>query len=155
MEDSSDEDAKGEEAAGASDKEHAPFREIYKVIIPLGAALSFLMLFLIISFMITRLGYRRLGDRERFLLLCKKNLKLLRRLGIRMEQGETLEELQTRSGNILGVESFGFISDYEAVLYAGAEADKNMCRTAEADRHMIYELIKERRGRLAAIALSF
>ena len=155
LEDSSDEDAKGEEAAGASDKEHAPFREIYKVIIPLGAALSFLMLFLIISFMITRLGYRRLGDRERFLLLCKKNLKLLRRLGIRMEQGETLEELQTRSGNILGVESFGFISDYEAVLYAGAEADKNMCRTAEADRHMIYELIKERRGRLAAIALSF
>lgn len=131
------------------------FDGIMKALIPLGAALAFLMLFLITSFIITRLGYRRLGDAERFRLICKKNLRLLKHLGIVMEQGETLEELEIRARVILGVPELRFIRDYEAVLYAGRAADKNMCRIALDDRHMIYELIKERRGKVVAAALSF
>ena len=65
-----------------------------------------------------RLRYSRMNEREKLLTSCRRNLRLLKRLGIAPGEGETLSELKERAKETLPSEMLEFIGVYEELSYS-------------------------------------
>jgi len=78
----------------------------------------FVLLFGIVDGIIRKLLYQRMDDRQKVLYLCKRNMKTLKRLGLRLKTGETLSEYSERINGKAPAEFTEFIDTYEQALYA-------------------------------------
>ena len=85
--------------------------------LPLLLAVLFLAGYISVFFLIRKLRYQRMTDRQKIQSLFSRSLRILRHMGFRMEKGETLAEFAERAGNAIGKETLSFIGVYEEILY--------------------------------------
>ncbi|MBR6159293.1 MAG: hypothetical protein IKQ40_03240 [Lachnospiraceae bacterium] len=91
----------------------------------------FLVLFIITDRIVRRIRYRSMEDREKVIMLCRKNMRMLRLAGIRPGYGETLAELRNRAGASVSEDVLGFIDLYERALYAPELSSGSIVEQAE------------------------
>ncbi|MBR6476859.1 MAG: transglutaminase domain-containing protein [Lachnospiraceae bacterium] len=118
------------------------------ILIPLGLVVAFLLAFLLVDRALSRARYRKLDETGKFKAICKKNLRVLGMIGLKLEQGETLEEFGNRALETVPKEGLGFLADSELVAYAGQMPDEKMRRNAEADLEVLMGSLKASKGKL-------
>lgn len=97
---------------------------------------------------ISKLRYRKKNDTEKFLADARKNFWLLEKLGYKRLPSETLDELEGRivreaprlSG---GTKRLVFIQVYQECIYRSMTIEKEMLKTALAERKQMLECLKE------------
>ena len=102
-----------------------------------------------------RRQYQRMSVGDKFRKKVWENLLILSWLGIRREEGETLQELRERAentlqgipGNASGDFSLGFLENYEKILYGGANAGEEMLEEAKAEERLLLCSLKGERKR--------
>ncbi len=87
------------------------------ILIPLSCALLFLILFVIADRIWRRVRYRRMGARDRIVTLSRQNLRTLRFLGLKLQDGETLHEYKQRAMETVPVRLLDFVDGFEYVIY--------------------------------------
>ncbi len=83
-----------------------------------------------------------------------RNLYLLTLLGLKRQEGETLEELRgrgmgmewTKEGDVPA--PFGFLEEYEGILYGGKTVREDMIRLAAGERLVILARLKKEKRHL-------
>ena len=91
--------------------------EISVIAVPFLAVLLFLAAFIFISRSIMRARVGRMNGRERYALVSRDCLEILKLAGSGMDPGETLHEFAQRVRKETGDEALSFIPCYEAILY--------------------------------------
>ncbi|MCR5674609.1 MAG: DUF3488 and transglutaminase-like domain-containing protein [Lachnospiraceae bacterium] len=104
-----------------AEEEEEPVRRIvipwYVVVIPLTVGLFFILLILLIGRLLAVRRFARMDARERFRVLCRRDLRLLALLDKGIGETETLREYRERPD--LATEDTGFIELLETDLYGG------------------------------------
>lgn len=97
-----------------------------------------------------RRRYRRMDVTGKFRAEIAVNLRALRMIGMRREEGETLQEFRERI--VHGEAGQGFmkcalqcITDYEEILYGERAAEPKMLRTAVRERKELLAVLRERK----------
>ncbi len=116
----------------------------YGALILLGICLVVFLMNLLIS----KLKYLKKNDTEKFLTDVKKNLWLLEKLGYKRLPSETLDELEERIGKDApklsgGTRRLVFIQVYQEYIYRSMTIEKEMLKTALAERAQMLECLKE------------
>ena len=70
------------------------------------------------------------------------NLRALGLLGLRREEGETLQEFRERAESLCALQC---ISDYEEILYGEKAAGQEMLETAVRERKELLAVLRERK----------
>ncbi|MBR4093175.1 MAG: transglutaminase domain-containing protein [Oscillospiraceae bacterium] len=108
--------------------------DIRFVIIPVACVVGFLAVFFVLNRIFSKIKYKRMKNKEKFLYLTEENLKLLKFLGFSVNKGETLSEYKER---LLRSEKYDFsinsecISIYEEYLYADREITEDDTKLIE------------------------
>ncbi|MBQ7958443.1 MAG: hypothetical protein IJ330_01855, partial [Oscillospiraceae bacterium] len=108
--------------------------DIRFVIIPVACVVGFLAVFFVLNRIFSKIKYKRMENKEKFLYLTEENLKLLKFLGFSVNKGETLSEYKER---LLRSEKYDFsmnsecISIYEEYLYADREITEDDTKLIE------------------------
>ena len=119
----------------------------YGVLILLGICL----IVFLINLLISKIKYLKKNDTEKFLTDVRKNLWLLEKLGFKRLPSETLDELEDRIGReaprlTRGTKRLVFIKVYQEYIYRSKAIEKEMLKTALAEReHILSCLKKEKR----------
>ena len=130
------------------EKEGKSFEIPWRVIlIPLGAVMAFLIAFLLIDRAVTKARYRRLDEAGKFRVTCRKNLRILNLLGLKIEQGETLEEFAGRASAEISPELLGFLGDCELAAYAGKTPTLETRKAAEKELEGLLVILKAAKGK--------
>lgn len=95
-----------------------PVIPVRAIVIPLAAGAGFIILFFLIGNMISAIAFRRKDIAERYGILCRQDMNLLRLLGYQPDAGETLTEFSARIGEDAGPGGTVFIDDMTDYLYA-------------------------------------
>lgn len=95
----------------------------------------------------SRRRYKKLSCEEKFIRKVFENLQVLSWLGLRREEGETLQELRERGRE----RPLGFLEDYERMLYGGAAAGEDMLAGARRDGRILLENLKRERRKTYVI----
>ena len=110
----------------------------YQIVIPVLAGALLILILYLADAAIKRRRYERMGERDKCLLLCRRNLEYLRRRGFGMKQAETLAEYAARmkgAGNALPEDLLSFCAVYERLLYSEAAAtEEERIRLEEESR---------------------
>ncbi len=113
----------------------------------LGAVVLFALIFLGVDRLITEISFRRMNEESRFRLICYRNFYVLRLLGFRLEQGETLEEFYNRASRN-GIGGIDYIKQCELVAYASKSVDTSMLMEAVDNQLALMEYLKKDKGKL-------
>ena len=89
-----------------------------------------------------RRRYRRLDMTGKFRMEIAVNLRALGLLGLRREEGETLQEFRERAESLCALQC---ISDYEEILYGEKAAGQEMLETAVRERKELLAVLRERK----------
>lgn len=116
----------------------------YGALILLGICLVVFLMNLLIS----KIKYLKKNDTEKFLTDVKKNLWLLERLGYKRLPSETLDELECRIIRTAprlcgGTRRLVFMQVYQEYIYRSMAIEKEMLKTALAERAQMLECLKE------------
>jgi len=116
----------------------------YGVLILLGICL----LVFFINLLISKIKYLKKNDTEKFLIDVRKNLWLLEKLGYKRLPSETLDELEGRIGReaprlTRGTKRLVFIKVYQEYIYRSKAIEKEMLKTALAERAQILSCLKK------------
>lgn len=99
----------------------------------------FILLVLMIT---TRIMYRRLSEKQRYFYKIRRNLWLLKKLGMKMNETETLAEYAERISDFLPqTVSIGFLSAYEEVIYADREINEELMRQTESEEKKLWRVL--------------
>ncbi|MBR0119168.1 MAG: transglutaminase domain-containing protein, partial [Eubacterium sp.] len=90
----------------------------YGIVIPIGVGLVFIILAIVIAKMISSVRFGKLDEEDRFISLCKQNIRIISFIGFKLYKNETLHEFLTRL-NDAGLDAVSFIEEYERYLYKG------------------------------------
>lgn len=117
---------------------------VYAALILLGICLVVFLTNLLLS----KLRYRKMDDTEKFLTDVRKNLWLLEKLGYKRLPFETLDELEhrirkTASHLCGGFQGLVFLQVYQEYIYRSMTIEKEMLKTALAERAQMLESLKE------------
>ena len=114
-----------EEAAGdmqdTPGEDPGPVIPVRAIVIPLFSGLCFIAFFFVIGNAISELSFRKKKINERYAILCRQDMYLLKLLGFCAMQGETLAEFSDRVSEDTPEETAAFIEDMSDYLYAGNE----------------------------------
>lgn len=118
------------------------------IIIPVLSVAGFLLLFYLISRLMSAGKYRRMSAHEKLRYLTKQDLRFLDCLGHGINEGETLTEYQRRLSSsdaqqISGL--LGFIPVYETVIYSDREVTEDDVTFAEKTHDSLRRMVKKRR----------
>ena len=93
----------------------------YAIVLPIAAGVFLTVLFFAMGNLIVSLGFRKKDAEERFKIMCRQDMNMLKLLDCKMEEGETLREYRIRllENEDLDDKSLGFISYYNEYLYRG------------------------------------
>ena len=116
----------------------------YGVLILLGICL----IVFLINLLISKIKYLKKNDTEKFLTDVRKNLWLLEKLGFKRLPSETLDELENRIGReaprlTRGTKQLVFIKVYQEYIYRSKAIEKEMLKTALAERAQILSCLKK------------
>lgn len=96
--------------------------------------------------LIGRWRYGKMSDTQKYMLEIRKNLRILSRLEIERDAGETLEELKVRMSEYLNQEEeFCFLEDYEEFIYGAGTVDSQMIQHAKEEQEMLLRILKQRK----------
>lgn len=118
--------------------------DIRFVIIPVACVVGFLAVFFVLNRIFSKIKYKRMENKEKFLYLTEENLKLLKFLGFSVNKGETLSEYKER---LLRSEKYDFsmssecISIYEEYLYADREITETDTKLIEKSHSDLREFV--------------
>ena len=104
-----------------------------KLLIPVMAVSLSLLVLLLIDRGIRRNRFEKTDDREKIKILFRRNLKLLQRMNLAMEKGETLSEYAQRIKEKIPVDITETIAIYEETIYgdrAIGDSEVNLFRQA-------------------------
>ncbi len=98
--------------------------------------------------------YGKMDPEGKFRAEVYRNLYLLTLLGLKRQEGETLEELRgrgmgmewTKEGDVPA--PFGFLEEYEGILYGGKTVREDMIRLAAGERLVILARLKKEKRHL-------
>ena len=124
------------ETEAEEEEEEASKVEIKYILIPIGIAASVVIILLAADILISYLRYKSLSDERKFKVIYRRNLHLLKILGLKIKDGETLEEFSLRVKKEYPKEEMDFIPVYEAYLYGSAaitEKDVKMTETVNSN----------------------
>ena len=109
-----------EEVLAEDLSESSPFRTFhmrwYMIVIPVAAAILFLILVFVLRKLLFASRFQRLEDGERFVILCRQNLRILKLSGLGMLKNETLHEYRIRLSE-QGIKEGAFLDELEKHLY--------------------------------------
>ena len=125
----------------------AIFMNAKMLVIPIVGVACFLVLFMVISRIVTNEKYKRLGFDEKLRYLTEENLRLLRLLGYPMETGETLSEYKGRISGLMSGQNLDFIAYYEELVYSDMQVSKSQILEAEQTYQALRELLKKSKWR--------
>lgn len=133
-----------EELQNREEKSH----HLYVILIPVGMVLLFLALFVMVNRVLMKYRYEHLPPQDRFHVLCKRNLKLLSKMGFPLTGEKTLEELAREAGQSFEMKKLSFLPLYENFLYGKEKIDHSDLQTAvDCNKSLLAEL-KIRRGKI-------
>ncbi|MBP5582180.1 MAG: hypothetical protein J6X85_10445 [Ruminococcus sp.] len=116
-------------------------------IIPVSAVIGFLLIFYIISRILSARRYRRMSPDGRFSYVSQKCLRFLGYLGLGMNENETLSEYRQRLITLDRqdiTDSLGFIPAYERALYSDSGITESDVGEAEKTNSTLRELVKKK-----------
>lgn len=102
------------------------------VVIPAVCSVAFLLCYLLIVRLVSAYRYRKMDVAGKALFLCRKNRKMLRRLGYRQGANETFEEYQNRLASQFVHTVPQFLPVYERLAYSEGHITEEMLKTVEA-----------------------
>ncbi|MCR5654814.1 MAG: transglutaminase-like domain-containing protein [Lachnospiraceae bacterium] len=123
----------------------------------LAATIAVTILLSILNLILGRIVYKASAPEKRFLILYRKNLRLLAILGCRPKENETNEEFKNRCDGAVELRMLSFLSTYDIHLYRGdAITEKETEEIAENNKALTAR-IKERgiKGYLSLIPYYF
>lgn len=91
--------------------------------------------------------FQKLSVDKRFRLLCDRNEKVLKWLGLELEQGESLEEFGRRTSHELPKKCISYLERMEEVFYGGYPVDQSMCEEVLTCNEQLWKELKERKGK--------
>ena len=111
-------------------------------------AFAFISVFLTIFMERALAGYRyrKMDEKQKCVVEIRRNLKILEKLEMKIDDRETLTEFETRIETELPAEvKLQFIEDYEKVLYGNQCVDGEMMRRVLEEQAQLLGLFKERK----------
>ena len=115
--------------------------------IPLLSVLGIFLLYVVLEQILARAAYKKKSPEERFLLTCRRNLRILGYLGYKIKPGETVEEFVSRTGRKTDSGMLAFLKDYERISYADAAVSERAVNLAEKNGGELLNSLKTVRGR--------
>lgn len=117
--------------------------------LPLLMVASFVILFLIFDMLYKKLRYSRMSQREKVMTMWYRNLKLLRHLGLKLTEGETLTEFENRACKVIAHDLVSYIGIFEKIIYADKHVDQDDTSHFEdcnvkLKRYVLRQMIKRR-----------
>lgn len=112
------------------------------IAIPVLLVLLFLAVFITISRLTAKSRYRKIDTGGKVISWTKKNLGLLKIMGLGIEQGETLEEYSKRLGE--SINCIDFIGNYEILLYSSSKATEEMIKQAIENHGQLLNELKRK-----------
>ena len=91
----------------------------YTIVIPMIMGMVFISLVFFIVNMIMARRFEKMKEEDKFVALCRQNIRILRLSGKAMGDNETLHEYRERLLENDGTEDFSFLEGYEKYLYRG------------------------------------
>ncbi|MBO4347600.1 MAG: hypothetical protein J5840_08195 [Lachnospiraceae bacterium] len=129
-------EGKTAETETEEEEEESSKVEVKYILIPIGIAVSVVIILLLADILISYLRYKSLSDERKFKVVYRRNLHLLKILGLKIKEGETLEEFDLRVKQEYPKEPMDFIPVYEAYLYGSVaitEKDVKMTETVNSN----------------------
>lgn len=106
------------------------------------------MTVLLVLMVVMRMVQRRWSEEQRYFYKVKRNLWLLKNLGMKMEESETITEYTTRIKESVPVTiSLGFLEEYEEVIYGGRGVEAELMRRVEEEEKKLWRAIRKKYGR--------
>ncbi|MBO7601074.1 MAG: hypothetical protein J6S95_08005, partial [Lachnospiraceae bacterium] len=119
--------------------------DIRLVLLPLFGTLGFVILYLVISRIISKVKFSKLDTDEKTRFLSRRNLKIMSVLGNPVNRGETLSEYNERMRGDYPKEALKFIANYERLLYSESEADKDDLDDAFSGNKVLLDILTKKR----------
>ena len=119
--------------------------DIRLVLLPLLGTLGFVILYLVISRIISKVKFSKLDTDEKTRFLSRRNLKIMSVLGNPVNRGETLSEYNERMSGDYPKEALKFIANYERLLYSESEADKDDLDDAFSGNKVLLDILTKKR----------
>ncbi|MBQ4310393.1 MAG: transglutaminase domain-containing protein [Oscillospiraceae bacterium] len=126
------------------------------LIIPAAGVVCFLVLFYLVSRLVSRRRYSRMSSYDKYRFITAQSLRFLAHLGYRMEEGETLSEFRDRiaASDDKGIkEQLGFIPVYETVLYSTRGITEDDLTAAERICDTLRTAVKKNRPALGLLMM--
>ena len=128
-------------------KRYFDFKVFY---IPLVMVAAFIVFFWIFDVLYKKIRYSRMSQREKVMTMWNRNLKLLRRIGLKLNDGETLTEFENRAKESVAYDLVSYIGVFEKIIYADKQVDHNDTSHLEncnamLKRYVLRQMIKRRR----------
>ena len=128
-------------------KRYFDFKVFY---IPLVMVAAFIVFFWIFDVLYKKIRYSRMSQREKVMTMWNRNLKLLRRIGLKLNDGETLTEFENRAKESVAYDLVSYIGVFEKIIYADKQVDHNDTSHLEncnamLKRYVLRQMINRRR----------
>lgn len=107
----------------------------FGIVVGVGVILLFL------DILVGKYRYKRLDIQQKYAVEMHRNLQILSWLGMKRQEGETLEEMQKR------IPAFGFMEAYEEVLYGEKSVDYSMLQQMKGEQEELLQLLKQKKRR--------
>ncbi|MCR4865518.1 MAG: transglutaminase-like domain-containing protein [Lachnospiraceae bacterium] len=116
---------------------------------PLVMVAAFIVVFLIFDMLYKNIRYSRMSQREKVMTMWEKNLKLLKRIGLKMRDGETLTEFENRAKESITYDLVSYIGVFEKIIYADKQLEPEDTALFEncnvlLKRYVFRQMIKRR-----------
>lgn len=125
-------------------EEKKPF-DYRTVSFPAACSVAFLLCYLLIVRIVNAYRYRRMDLAGKALFLCRKNRKMLRRLGYKQGANETFEEYRQRLDSQFVHTIPEFLSVYEQLVYSEGEITEEMLKMVEASHKELAGQVRKKR----------
>ena len=126
------------------------FSRFFVIVILLAIQIAFIVVFWIFEILYKTIRYRRMSQREKVMTMWERNLKLLRRIGLKLREGETLTEFENRATESITHELVSYIGVFEKIIYADKQVEPKDTAHFEncnalLKRYVFRQMIKRRR----------
>ena len=117
----------------------------------LGLSVLFLVAFIPMDLLYRKIRYRRMSLKEKVRDRFEACMRILKRMGLKIREGETLSEFARRASQSLGAEVLTFISAYETMIYGERpvteEDAMKMEQACSALRKLFWQRLTQRGNR--------
>lgn len=114
----------------------------YTIVIPVVMGMVFIALVYFIVNMIMARRFEKMKEEDKFVSLCRQNIRILRLSGKAMGDNETLHEYRERLLESDGIDDFSFLEGYEKYLYRGDIEKESAVKGATLTKQKLLSALK-------------